>query len=63
MMSDPHIGFVIAAYAVAAAVIAVMIGAVVFDYRRLSAISKRPRARSRPPATAGQGSRLDERDH
>ena len=37
MMSDPHIGFVIAAYAVAAAVIAVMIGAVVFDYRRLSA--------------------------
>jgi heme exporter protein CcmD len=37
MMSDPHIGFVIAAYAVAAAVIAVMIGAIVFDYRRLSA--------------------------
>jgi heme exporter protein CcmD len=37
MMSDLHIGFVIAAYAVAAAVIAVMIGAVVFDYRRLSA--------------------------
>jgi heme exporter protein CcmD len=37
MMSDPHIGFVIAAYVVAAAVIAVMIGAVVFDYRRLTA--------------------------
>ncbi|HZZ62286.1 MAG TPA: heme exporter protein CcmD [Roseiarcus sp.] len=36
-MSDPHIGFVIAAYAVAATVIAAMIGAVVFDYRRLSA--------------------------
>ncbi|HKN28808.1 MAG TPA: heme exporter protein CcmD [Roseiarcus sp.] len=36
MMSDPHTGFVIAAYAVAAAVIAAMIGAVVFDYRRLS---------------------------
>ncbi len=35
-MSDPHTGFVIAAYAVAAAVIAAMIGAVVFDYRRLS---------------------------
>ncbi len=37
MLSDPHIGFVIAAYAVAAAVIAAMIGSVVFDYRRLSA--------------------------
>jgi heme exporter protein CcmD len=37
MMSDPHIGFVIAAYAVAAAVITAMIGSVVFDYRRLSA--------------------------
>jgi heme exporter protein CcmD len=37
MMSDPHIGFVIAAYAVAAAVIAAMIGSVAFDYRRLSA--------------------------
>jgi heme exporter protein CcmD len=36
-MSDPHIGFVVAAYSVAAIVIAVMIGAVVFDYRRLSA--------------------------
>jgi heme exporter protein CcmD len=37
MLSDPHIGFVVAAYAVAAAVIAGMIGSVVFDYRRLSA--------------------------
>jgi heme exporter protein CcmD len=37
MPSDPHIGFVIAAYAVAAAVIAAMIGSVMFDYRRLSA--------------------------
>ena len=37
MLSDPHIGFVIAAYSVAFAVIAAMIGAVVFDYRRLSA--------------------------
>ena len=36
-MSDPHIGFVIAAYSVAAIVIAVMIGAVVLDYRRLAA--------------------------
>jgi heme exporter protein CcmD len=37
MMSDPHIGFVIAAYSLAALVIAAMIGAVVLDYRRLSA--------------------------
>jgi heme exporter protein CcmD len=37
MISDPHIGFVIAAYSIAALVIAVMIGTVVFDYRRLSA--------------------------
>ena len=36
-MSDPHIGFVFAAYCVAAAVIAAMIGGVVIDYRRLSA--------------------------
>ena len=36
-MSDPHIGFVIAAYSLAALVVAVMIGAVVLDYRRLSA--------------------------
>ncbi len=36
-MSDPHIGFVIAAYSVAAIVTAAMIGSVVFDYRRLSA--------------------------
>jgi len=37
MVSNPHIGFVVAAYCVAAVVIAVMIGTVVFDYRRLSA--------------------------
>jgi hypothetical protein len=35
-MSDPHIGFVVAAYCVAAAVIAAMVGGVVIDYRRLS---------------------------
>jgi heme exporter protein CcmD len=35
MLSDPHIGFVIAAYCVAAVVIAAMIGSVAFDYRRL----------------------------
>jgi heme exporter protein CcmD len=37
MLSDPHIGFVIAAYAVAAVVIAGMVGSVVLDYRSLSA--------------------------
>ena len=37
MLSDPHLGFVVAAYAVAFAVIAGMIGSVVLDYRRLGA--------------------------
>jgi len=37
MMAEPHIGFVIAAYSVAAVVLAAMIGSVVLDYRRLSA--------------------------
>lgn len=37
MLSDPHIGFVIGAYAVAAIVIIGMIGSVVLDTRRLSA--------------------------
>ncbi len=36
MMADPHIGFVVAAYAVAAATIGVMIAYVRLDYRRLS---------------------------
>jgi heme exporter protein CcmD len=37
MMGDPHIGFVIAAYAVAALTIGAMIGWVVLDSRRLNA--------------------------
>jgi heme exporter protein CcmD len=37
MMADPHIGFVIAAYAVAAATIGAMIASVVVDHRRLTA--------------------------
>ena len=36
-MADPHIGFVIAAYAITATVLAMMIASVVLDYRRLSA--------------------------
>jgi heme exporter protein CcmD len=37
MMGDPHIGFIIAAYAVAAATLAAMIGWVLLDFRNLSA--------------------------
>jgi heme exporter protein CcmD len=40
-MADPHIGFVFAAYAVAAATIGAMIGAVVLDARRLNAQMER----------------------
>jgi heme exporter protein CcmD len=36
MMADPHIGFIVAAFAIAGATLVAMIGAVVFDYRRLS---------------------------
>jgi heme exporter protein CcmD len=37
MMGDPHTGFIIAAYAIAAATIGAMIAWVVVDARRLSA--------------------------
>ena len=37
MLNDPHIGFVVAAYAVAFVVLAAMIGSVLFDTRRLNA--------------------------
>jgi heme exporter protein CcmD len=37
MTADPHIGFVVAAYAVAAVTIGVMIAYVLLDYRRLTA--------------------------
>jgi heme exporter protein CcmD len=37
MMGDSHIGFIIAAYAVAAATILAMVGWVVLDFRNLSA--------------------------
>ena len=37
MIGDSHIGFIIAAYAVAAATIGAMIGWVVLDFRRLNA--------------------------
>jgi len=37
MMGDPNIGFIVAAYAVAAATIGAMIGWVVLDFRGLSA--------------------------
>ena len=35
-MSDPHLGFIVAAYVVAVATIGAMIGWVVLDFRRLS---------------------------
>jgi uncharacterized protein YoxC len=37
VLADPHIGFIGAAYAVAAVTIAAMIAYVVLDYRHLSA--------------------------
>jgi heme exporter protein CcmD len=36
-MTDPHAGFILAAYAVAAATIGAMIAYVTLDYRRLNA--------------------------
>jgi heme exporter protein CcmD len=36
MMGDPHLGFIVGAYAVAVATIGAMIGWVVLDFRRLS---------------------------
>ena len=37
MMGDSHIGFIVAAYAVAVATIGAMIGWVVLDFRQLNA--------------------------
>jgi heme exporter protein CcmD len=51
-MADPHLGFVVAAYAVAAATIAAMIGAVVLDGRRLNAQMEKA-ARALDSARAG----------
>ena len=36
-MGDPHLGFIVAAYAVAVATIGAMIGWVILDFRRLNA--------------------------
>ena len=45
MMGDPHVGFIVAAYAVATAAIAAMIGWVVLDAHRLNAeLSRATRA-------------------
>jgi heme exporter protein CcmD len=41
MMEAPHIGFVIAAYAFAAVVVAAMIGSILWDYRAQSAAVRR----------------------
>jgi heme exporter protein CcmD len=36
LLADPHLGFIVAAYSVAALVIAGMIGMVTLEYRRLT---------------------------
>ena len=41
MMEAPHIGFVVAAYAFAALVVAAMIGSILWDYRAQSAAVRR----------------------
>lgn len=55
-MADPHIGFIVAAYAIAAVVIAAMIAGVVVDYRRLNA-SLRQATRSLEAARGGEARR------
>jgi hypothetical protein len=58
MMSDSHIGFIAAAYAVAAATIGVMIGWVVLEFRRLNGqLDQATRALDR----ARDGAKRDER--
>jgi heme exporter protein CcmD len=37
MMNSPHLGFIVAAYALAAATILAMIASILWDYRSLSA--------------------------
>ena len=53
MSAVPHLGFIVAAYAVAAVVIAAMIGAILFDYRdlvaRLEKLDTRRSDPQRPP--------------
>ena len=44
-MDIPHLGYIVAAYAVATVVIAGMIGAILIDYRDLSAKLARLEAR------------------
>ncbi len=55
MLGDPHIGFVIAAYAATFVVLVAMIGAVVLDTRRLSAdLDKANRALERARRAKGR---------
>ena len=62
MMSDPHLGFIVAAYAVAAVTIAAMIGAVVLDCRRLNAqMDEAGRALEAARRGATEGRARDER--
>ena len=49
MSEVPHLGFIVAAYAVAVVVIAAMIGAILFDYRDLLAKLEKLDARRGDP--------------
>jgi hypothetical protein len=58
MMGDPHIGFIVAAYAVAAATIGVMIGWVVLEFQRLNGqLDQATRALDRARDGAKRGER------
>jgi heme exporter protein CcmD len=47
----PHLGFIIAAYGIAAVVVAAMIAAILLDYRDLSArLAKLETRRDEPPS-------------
>jgi heme exporter protein CcmD len=47
----PHLGFIVAAYGIAAVVVAAMIAAILLDYRDLSArLAKLETRRDEPPS-------------
>ena len=51
MNAIPHLGFIVAAYAVAAVGVAAMIAAILLDYRDLTAkLAKLETRRDEPPA-------------
>jgi heme exporter protein CcmD len=51
MTDIPHLGFIVAAYGIAAVVVAAMIAAILLDYRDLSArLAKLETRRDEPPS-------------